>query len=56
MFLASSIWVVGLCWSGVLVLYAQRIPREESMMLDTFGDEYRRYMKTTGRLLPKIDR
>jgi hypothetical protein len=56
MLLASSNWVVGLCWSGVLVLYAQRIPRQESMMLETFGDECRRYMKTTDRLLSRIDR
>ena len=54
MLLASSNWVVGLCWSGVLVLYAYRIPREESMMLDEFGEMYRQYSKTTGRLLPKF--
>lgn len=54
MLLVSSNWFVGLCWSGVLVLYAHRIPREESMMLDSFGDEYRQYMNKTGRLLPKI--
>ena len=56
MLLAASNWVVGLCWSGVLVLYAHRMPREESMMLEEFGEEYRRYIKTTGRLLPKLNR
>jgi hypothetical protein len=29
-----------------------RIPKEERMMLDKFGEEYRAYMKRTGRLLP----
>jgi protein-S-isoprenylcysteine O-methyltransferase Ste14 len=56
MLLASSNWVVGLCLSGVLILYAYRMPREESMMLEAFGEEYRGYMKTTGRLLPKLNR
>lgn len=32
-----------------LPLYAARIPREEEMMLDQFGDEYRRYAERTGR-------
>jgi protein-S-isoprenylcysteine O-methyltransferase Ste14 len=29
-----------------------KIQREEKMMLEQFGDEYREYMKRTGRLLP----
>ena len=29
-----------------------RIQPEEKMMLQQFGDEYREYMKRTGRLLP----
>jgi protein-S-isoprenylcysteine O-methyltransferase Ste14 len=31
-----------------------RIPREEQMMIETFGDEYKAYMQHTGRLLPKL--
>ena len=54
MLLVTSNWFVGACWCGVLVLYAYRIPREESLMLQKFGDEYRVYMKKTGRLLPRI--
>jgi len=30
-----------------------RIPKEEQMMIARFGDEYKAYMKRTGRLLPK---
>jgi protein-S-isoprenylcysteine O-methyltransferase Ste14 len=46
--------------SGVPLVFAAlgalnfmlRIPPEEKMMLQRFGDEYRAYMKRTGRLLP----
>ena len=31
-----------------------RVPREEKMMLDQFGGEYREYMKRTGRFFPKF--
>ncbi len=53
-FLVSSNAVVGFCWSGLLLLYAQRIPREEAMMLNQFGDGYRRYMNRTGRWIPRL--
>jgi len=36
-----------------LVDLTLRIPREEQMMIARFGDEYKAYMKRTGRLLPK---
>jgi protein-S-isoprenylcysteine O-methyltransferase Ste14 len=32
-----------------------RVPREERVLLEEFGDEYRQYMKTTGRILPKFN-
>jgi protein-S-isoprenylcysteine O-methyltransferase Ste14 len=35
------------------LLVTQRLGREEQMMIDEFGDEYRTYMQSTGRLLPK---
>jgi protein-S-isoprenylcysteine O-methyltransferase Ste14 len=31
-----------------------RIPREEQMMIEAFGDEYRAYMRRTGRYFPKL--
>ncbi len=31
-----------------------RIPREEKMMIEAFGDEYRAYMQHTGRYFPKF--
>ena len=35
-----------------IVDLALRMPKEEQMMLDEFGDEYEAYMQRTGRLLP----
>jgi len=39
-----------------IILIFARIPKEEQMLLDEFGDEYRAYMKRTGRLLPRFRR
>lgn len=50
-------WVVLIY--GVLawgILYFLRVPREEEMMIEEFGEEYREYMKKTGRLFPKFFR
>ena len=37
---------------GVISL---RVPREEHAMLKEFGDDYRKYIKTTGCILPKLN-
>lgn len=31
-----------------------RVPKEEQMMLETFGDEYKAYMQRTGRFFPRL--
>jgi protein-S-isoprenylcysteine O-methyltransferase Ste14 len=31
-----------------------RIPKEEQMMIEAFGEEYKDYMKCTGRFFPKL--
>ena len=36
------------------VMYLLRTPREESMMSQVFGEEYRDYMNQTGRLIPRL--
>lgn len=47
-------WIAG---PSLLVLqwpfYLWRIPAEEKRLLQYFGEDYRRYMQRTGRLLPK---
>ena len=51
----SSNWLVGLCWAGMTILETiSRIGFEESLMVEYFGDQYREYIKKTGRLLPKV--
>jgi protein-S-isoprenylcysteine O-methyltransferase Ste14 len=39
-----------------MVLLCRRIDEEERMMVARFGDEYRNYMRQTGRLLPRVTR
>jgi protein-S-isoprenylcysteine O-methyltransferase Ste14 len=36
------------------LLYILRVPKEEEMLIAEFGDEYREYMKNTGRIIPKF--
>jgi protein-S-isoprenylcysteine O-methyltransferase Ste14 len=38
----------------VTFMYAFLIPSEEKMMLEHFGEEYRKYMQRTGRIFPRI--
>jgi protein-S-isoprenylcysteine O-methyltransferase Ste14 len=48
-------WVAGP--AGVvafLPLYFIRVPREEQMMVDHFGDDYRSYAAQTGRIVPRL--
>jgi protein-S-isoprenylcysteine O-methyltransferase Ste14 len=50
-------WLAG--WSMVpvfLAMYGLRVSREEQLMCESFGDEYREYMHQTGRLLPRMKR
>ena len=48
-------WLAG-WYAGVAfgLMYFVRTPREERMMCESFGQEYRDYMRQTGRLLPRI--
>lgn len=51
----SANWLIGFAWIGMTVVeVASRIGFEENLMLEYFGDQYREYMKRTGRLLPSI--
>jgi protein-S-isoprenylcysteine O-methyltransferase Ste14 len=48
-------WLAG--WSGFVlfgVMYFLRTPREERMMEEVFGQEYRDYMRQTGRIFPRL--
>jgi protein-S-isoprenylcysteine O-methyltransferase Ste14 len=64
---AMMVWVIGLVLFTANILFVilaltffiffvARVPKEEKMMIETFGDIYTKYMKDTGRYLPKIKR
>ena len=38
----------------VLTLLAIRTPKEEQMLIQRFGDDYRRYIETTGKFIPRF--
>ncbi len=53
--LLSANWLVGGSWLAMHVCqFAGRIPLEERLMVQQFGDTYRQYMRRTGRLLPRL--
>ena len=41
---------------GAAILFVFRIQREEAMMLESFGDDYRAYMARTTRIIPRVFR
>jgi protein-S-isoprenylcysteine O-methyltransferase Ste14 len=48
-------WIAGFGLLVVfVVLYARRVPREEAMMIEHFGEAYRRYREGTPALLPRF--
>jgi protein-S-isoprenylcysteine O-methyltransferase Ste14 len=48
-------WVAGPAGLvGFAILFFGRVGREEDMMINAFGDEYRVYMKRTARVIPWI--
>jgi len=54
-FLLLPNWFAGAAGMvGFGILYLGRIGQEERLMLDTFGDDYRIYMKHTARIIPWI--
>jgi len=53
--LLSANWLVGGSWLVMCVWqFALRIPLEEKLMTEQFGDAYRQYARTTGRLIPRV--
>ncbi len=49
-------WLIGVTSLLVLVMLGVRTPKEEALLIDRFGDEYRQYMAGTGRFFPRIRR
>ncbi|HZM21520.1 MAG TPA: isoprenylcysteine carboxylmethyltransferase family protein [Anaerolineales bacterium] len=59
MFLAFGMmadnWFVALLGILAFIGMAMRTPKEEANLVEKFGDEYRDYMKRTGRFFPKFN-
>jgi len=52
--LLTANWIfVAMCLLSIIGTVA-RVPKEEQMMIEAFGDGYREYMKRTGRFFPKF--
>lgn len=48
-------WIAGFSFIAVMIPhYLVRVGKEEQMMIDQFGDEYRSYQQNTGRIFPKF--
>ena len=47
-------WFIAMFGVLAFILMAIRTPKEEANLIEKFGDEYREYMKRTGRFLPKL--
>jgi protein-S-isoprenylcysteine O-methyltransferase Ste14 len=47
-------WFIAMFGILAFILMAIRMPKEEANLIEKFGDEYREYMKRTGRFLPKF--
>lgn len=48
-------WIAGFAMLvPSLPLYLYRVPREEQMLLEQFGEEYREYMDRTGWIVPRF--
>ncbi len=47
-------WFIGVTGILALTLIVVRTPIEETKLLEEFGNEYREYMKCTGRFLPRL--
>jgi len=50
----ADTWFIAALGILTFILMAVRTPKEEANLIEKFGDEYREYMKHTGRFLPKL--
>jgi len=47
-------WFIAFLGILTFILMAIRTPKEEANLIEKFGDDYREYMKHTGRFIPKL--
>jgi protein-S-isoprenylcysteine O-methyltransferase Ste14 len=51
--LLSANWCFALFAAAMIVGLVVRAPREERMMVEAFGEDYKTYMQGTGRFFPR---
>ncbi|MBA4020216.1 MAG: hypothetical protein C0483_23900 [Pirellula sp.] len=51
---ASANLLPAACVVGVITMLILRTRQEEERLIAAFGDDYREYMRTTGRFLPRV--
>ena len=49
-------WFIAFLGILAFIVMASRTPKEEANLIAKFGDEYRAYMKRTGRYFPKLSK
>jgi protein-S-isoprenylcysteine O-methyltransferase Ste14 len=54
MSLAMGSWLLLLAISIVAISLLKRTPKEEAQLIERFGDQYREYIKRTGRFIPRF--
>ena len=54
LFLVSMNLFLLIVWIIMMITFIIRIPKEEQMLIDQFGEAYRDYMQRTGRLFPRL--
>lgn len=53
LFLTSN-WFIGFCGIAIIIsVIAIRVPEEEKLLIEQFGNDYLNYKKNTGALLPQ---
>jgi len=54
-FLLIANWFIGITWiTGLTLIIILRTDREEAMMIQAFGDDYRSYIDRTGKFTPSF--
>ncbi len=52
--LAANWFIGGMTVIALVMIVLVVVPKEEANLIETFGDDYRAYMKRTGRLFPRL--
>lgn len=52
--LVSAVWLFLLLVVASVLMFYRVVGKEETMMVERFGEEYHRYMEGTGRFLPRL--